>query len=210
MGGGARRHYGLTRAQLCHMAALAALGERTGSFAAPDVAADLKVELPCAARYLRELEALGMIARIGRARDRHARIRYVVTAAWDALAREAPKDDLLRGRCAGCGTGGRSLVIFRRALWCADCLSDPRITNGDDCAEADCPRCGRRLEINGDHRPGAEGARRAPAFEIRAVCYGCRRGYGARGRTADEAWAALIRGLGAIQRELSAAGARAG
>ncbi|MEN6525326.1 MAG: hypothetical protein ABFD65_02425, partial [Candidatus Polarisedimenticolia bacterium] len=194
------KYHGLTRAQLCHMAALAALAAQ-GPFLVVDAAGALRADLPCAARYLRDLEALGMVARVGRTRDRHARLRYVVTERWTALAASAPADDLLRGVCVGCGRGGRDLTIFRRALWCPDCLNDPRRTSAGTCVEAECARCGRRLEV--------EGERSGSAYLVRGTCYRCRREYRAQGATADAAWAALLAGLADLRaRPIPAPGPR--
>lgn len=191
MGGGARRHYGLTRAQLCQMATLARLAARRGSFVVVDAAEALQVELPCAARYLRDLEALAMVARIGRSGDRHARIRYVVTERWRDLAQEAPSDALLRGSCAGCGRSTRDLVIFRRALWCPTCLTEPFRTDVEASARVDCPQCDCRLELDGE--------RRGSRVVLRVRCPRCRGEARVEGDTADAAWAALLQGLADVR-----------
>jgi hypothetical protein len=189
MGGGARRHYGLTQAQLVQMATLAKFPG--GPFSAPQAAEMLKVDLPCAARYLRDLEALRMIVRIGRTSDKHARLRYVVAAQWDALAARSAAEPILAGQCAGCGAGGGSgvsLVIFRKKLWCPVCLMDTRLTAPEDVVEAHCPICARRMDVVDEIR--RQGDRVTAALV--ATCYRCQRRVRVEGHTTDAAWAALL------------------
>ena len=73
MGGGARRHHGLTQAQMCQMATLEQLQGSSGPFAADSAADALRVEVTCAARYIRDLESAKMVKKTGRAGDRFAR-----------------------------------------------------------------------------------------------------------------------------------------
>jgi hypothetical protein len=170
------------------MATLEQLQGSSGPFAADSAADALRVEVTCAARYIRDLESAKMVKKTGRAGDRFARQRYVVTAAWTKIAISSAEQGVALGRCAGCGRGGRDLLLFRRRFWCPSCLHDPSRTDGGCVCEADCPVCGRRLDVSetrSEWSPGKMTAR------LVATCYRCQIRGEVEAKTVDEAWSIL-------------------